>query len=208
MSTRSYSDVPNRIINLFLQEAGERYDVARGLSPYRRMTPALLARFDGVCAYCKAPWEVEDHLVPRNRRAGGLHAWGNVVPCCRPCNRAKKDLPWGAHLVATVPDPEAAQSAAAKIHAYVEEFGYDPDTEALIPVLASLYEMADAQARGLVRFALAATSHQLGSLARATDDAEQLASAAAITVAVEDALQSSLESLVSDDRPHSKHPGV
>jgi hypothetical protein len=178
VSTRSYSDVPNRIINLFLQEAGERYDIARGLAPYRRMTSVLLERFDGVCAYCLQPWEVEDHLVPRNRRAGGLHSWGNVVPACRPCNRAKTDRTWGEHLSAAVRDPTAAETARRRIESYVADFGYNPDTEALIPVLAALYEMADSQSRGLVRFALAATSHQLGALDRASVRAD-LASAAA-----------------------------
>jgi hypothetical protein len=181
MSTRSYSDVPNRIVNLFLQEAGERYDQARDLVPYRRMTPALLARFDGVCAYCQVPWEVEDHLVPRNRHAGGLHAWGNVVPACRPCNRAKTDKTWQEHLTANVP-PTVAEMSKKRIESYVDEFGYAPNINALLPVLASLYELADQQCRGLVRFALAATEHQLGALDQAEPSANRASAVAAAEV--------------------------
>lgn len=48
----------------------------------------------GVCHYCGkhfAPDELTmDHLVPLAR--GGRSTKGNVVPCCKPCNNAKKYL--------------------------------------------------------------------------------------------------------------------
>lgn len=48
----------------------------------------------GVCHYCGrqfAPAELTmDHIVPVAR--GGRSVKGNVVPCCRECNRRKKCL--------------------------------------------------------------------------------------------------------------------
>ena len=29
-----------------------------------------------------------------NKTSLGLHAWGNVVPCCSPCNNEKQQKPW------------------------------------------------------------------------------------------------------------------
>jgi 5-methylcytosine-specific restriction protein A len=48
----------------------------------------------GVCQYCgrnTAPGELTmDHIVPISR--GGKTSKGNVVPCCKECNNAKKQL--------------------------------------------------------------------------------------------------------------------
>jgi 5-methylcytosine-specific restriction protein A len=48
----------------------------------------------GVCYYCKRqvlPRELTmDHIVPISR--GGKSTKGNVVPCCKECNNAKKQL--------------------------------------------------------------------------------------------------------------------
>jgi predicted Zn-dependent protease len=54
MPLRSFADVPNRIVRLFLQEAGRQYDENRGLPRFGSMTPALTSRFGGCCAYCGA----------------------------------------------------------------------------------------------------------------------------------------------------------
>ena len=50
----------------------------------------------GVCHYCGRPASPKDltmdHVVPISR--GGKSTKGNVVPCCKECNTAKKtDLP-------------------------------------------------------------------------------------------------------------------
>ncbi|MCU0540302.1 MAG: HNH endonuclease [Desulfobacterales bacterium] len=48
----------------------------------------------GVCHYCRrafAPRELTmDHIIPVSR--GGRTTKGNVVPCCKECNNAKKQL--------------------------------------------------------------------------------------------------------------------
>jgi 5-methylcytosine-specific restriction endonuclease McrA len=57
----------------------------------------------GICHYCNRqtpPKELTmDHIVPISR--GGTSYKGNVVPCCKECNRAKKQLlpmEWEAYL--------------------------------------------------------------------------------------------------------------
>ncbi len=48
----------------------------------------------GVCGYCGQPTPPReltmDHIVPIAR--GGQSTRGNVVPCCKECNNAKKQL--------------------------------------------------------------------------------------------------------------------
>ncbi len=47
----------------------------------------VVAAYAGRCAYCAAPWEHLDHVVPISR--GGRHELGNVVPACAACNLRK-----------------------------------------------------------------------------------------------------------------------
>lgn len=48
----------------------------------------------GICHYCSRPVLPKDltmdHVVPISR--GGKSTKGNVVPCCKDCNNAKKQL--------------------------------------------------------------------------------------------------------------------
>lgn len=158
MPIRSFADVPNRIVRLFLQEAGLQYDANRGLAPFRRMTSELIARFGGNCAYCgtTAPL-VEEHLVPINRTSVGLHAWGNVVPACKECNDRKSGNPWETH-------PMLDKSRRAAIGDYIDGYGYDPDVGELRIVLGKLYELADRQTRALVDFGLVASRPYIAGL--------------------------------------------
>lgn len=153
MAIRSFADVPNRIVRLFLQEAGRQYDVNRGYPKFGKMTQALLDRFDGRCAYCGTPPPpvlVAEHLVPMNRESVGLHAWGNVVPACKTCNDIKKGNPWHVH-------PQLDVHRREVIASYIAEYGYAPDVAELIVVLGKLYDLADKQTRALVDFALVAS---------------------------------------------------
>lgn len=65
----------------------------------------------GVCHYCGrtfSPQELTmDHIVPVSR--GGKTAKGNVAPCCKECNNAKKQLlpmEWEAYLKRFAAPPE------------------------------------------------------------------------------------------------------
>jgi len=40
----------------------------------------------------------EDHLVPMNKEALGLHAWGNIVPACKTCNASKHYKNWAKFI--------------------------------------------------------------------------------------------------------------
>jgi hypothetical protein len=182
---RSFSDIPNRYTHILLQEAGAVYDEARGLPPIRRLTKrtgtsdaavaynrqveTVLAFFGGACAYCGAPRVDDDHLTPRNRVSGGLHAWGNVVPACKSCNSAKSNRLWTDHLAVLqsaelITSDEADQSAEA-IRAMVAHFDYKPQVNELLPVVEDLYRHADVQARSLLKFAVSALRPYLDTIA-------------------------------------------
>lgn len=146
-------------MRLFLQEAGREYDLNRDLTPYRSLTPALKARFQGVCAYCGLPpakW-VEEHLVPMNRASVGLHSWGNVVPACKGCNDLKASGPWAEQ-------PLLTPGRRTVIADYVEEYRYEPDVAELRLVLEKLYQLADSQTRALVSFGLVASRPYIAGL--------------------------------------------
>lgn len=160
MPLRSFADVPNRIVRLFLQEAGRQYDANRGLPKFGSMPPALLARFSDCCAYCGAPPPpklVEEHLVPINREAVGLHAWGNIAPACKPCNDIKAGGNWRLH-------PRLNSDRREAIEAYIAEYAYDPAVTELRVVLGKLYELADRQTRALVDFGLVASRPYISGL--------------------------------------------
>lgn len=158
MPLRSFADVPNRIVRLFLQEAGRQYDANRGHPRFGSMPPALLARFDNACAYCGAPPPlVEEHLVPINRTAVGLHAWGNIVPACKACNDLKAGNSWASHA-------KLNDARRDRIAAYIAEYGYAPDVTELRVVLGKLYELADRQTRALVDFGLVASRPYIAGL--------------------------------------------
>lgn len=167
MPLRSFADVPNRIVRLFLQEAGRQYDANRGLRPFGSMPKTLIDRFDGACAYCGEVGPlVEEHLVPMNRAAIGLHAWGNIVPSCKRCNDLKAARAWEVHPML---DPHRRTA----ISDYITESGYAPDVSELRVVLSKLYELADRQTRALVEFGLVASRPYIAGLnAAATDTAD------------------------------------
>lgn len=161
MSKRSLSDVPNRIVRIFLERVGEQYDLARGYRPFLGLTPEVRATFDGRCAYCRAdvpdPDVIAEHVVPINRTSVGLHAWGNVVPSCKPCNRLKKQDDWRTFVAMRhQASPQQEQAVTASIEAFIAQYRYNPDVAALSAVAEQLYRYADRQSRELIDFATVA----------------------------------------------------
>lgn len=66
----------------------QRAHAAPGLNSYRRSL--LLAKWKQAgrsCAYCPAPADTVDHVIPLVR--GGTNFEGNLVPACRRCNGCK-----------------------------------------------------------------------------------------------------------------------
>ncbi len=63
-----------------------------------------------------------------NKDSLGLHAWGNVVPACRPCNRDKHRKDWRAFLQ-TKCEGDLLLSRQRRIEAFIEEKQYEPDLQ-------------------------------------------------------------------------------
>jgi hypothetical protein len=97
MVAESRFDFSNAAISIFLHEVGKFYDEARGLNsfePTLEQTMTVLERFSFRCCFCSSPVSTSgvawDYLIPVNKSSLGLHAWGNVVPCCESCCSARR----------------------------------------------------------------------------------------------------------------------
>lgn len=103
------SDAANTAVRAFLTKVGEFYlgrsfntGSGKGKADWERIRDDV---FKGECAYCGVsgqPLQIE-HLLMFNRTEYGLHHPGNVVPCCKACNkRERKDdksyTNWLEHL--------------------------------------------------------------------------------------------------------------
>ena len=87
------SDAANTMIRAFLTKVGELYlghtfstHSGKGKEIWTRIKTE---RFNEQCAYCNEVSETLtiEHLVMFNRDQCGLHHPGNIVPCCKKCNR-------------------------------------------------------------------------------------------------------------------------
>src|SRR4051812_12819789 len=102
---RGRADIANTALRIFLQEMGAAYDQERGLRPYGGSKDFATVRgfFGDRCCYCDvelAPGSAaQDHLIPMNKSGLGLHAWGNVVPACSPCNAKKQGGDWRDFII-------------------------------------------------------------------------------------------------------------
>jgi hypothetical protein len=129
---RSKSDISNSAIRIFLQDVGKFYDEARGYEPFSpkvAQKDELLEFFGHECCFCGATIDrkslSQDHLIPMNKSSLGLHAWGNVVPCCSPCNNEKQQKPWEQFLKQK--SPESSDERIKRIWEFVESKSYDPN---------------------------------------------------------------------------------
>jgi hypothetical protein len=90
------SDAANTAVRSFLTKVGEYYlgrtfNTGGGTSKrdWERIRDHV---FEGACAYCgtsEEPLQME-HLFMFNREEYGLHHPGNIVPCCKICNKREK----------------------------------------------------------------------------------------------------------------------
>jgi hypothetical protein len=126
---RSKSDISNSAIRIFLQDVGKYYDEVRGFEPFDF--------FNHECCFCGLEINrkslSQDHLIPMNKSALGLHAWGNVVPCCQSCNNEKQQKPWQQFLITKSGSDAAIREK--KINHFVASQNYDPTL--------NLHEFAD-----------------------------------------------------------------
>ena len=130
---RSKSDISNSALRIFLQEVGKFYDSQRGFDPFvpkKKQKSNLLEYFDYKCCYCGVDIDEstisQDHLIPMNKEHLGLHAWGNVVPCCRSCNNKKQQAPWDDFLKGKA-DGKEYTKRKKQILFFVSEMKYDPN---------------------------------------------------------------------------------
>jgi 5-methylcytosine-specific restriction endonuclease McrA len=128
---RSKSDISNSAIRIFLQDVGKYYDEVRGFEPFGpkiAQKDELLDFFNHECCFCGVEINLkslsQDHLIPMNKSALGLHAWGNVVPCCQPCNNEKQQRPWQQFLITK--SRSDAKVRENKINHFVTSKNYDP----------------------------------------------------------------------------------
>ena len=137
---RSKSDISNSAIRIFLQDVGKFYDEERGFEPFGpkvAQKDELLSFFGHKCCFCATEIDrnalSQDHLIPMNKTSLGLHAWGNVVPCCSPCNNEKQQKPWKEFIQIKAGD--SAKERAERIEEFVISKNYDPNL--------NLHEFAD-----------------------------------------------------------------
>jgi len=103
------SDAANTAVRAFLTKVGEFYlgrsfntGSGKGKADWERIRDEV---FGGQCAYCGSESQQLqiEHLYMFNRTEYGLHHPGNVVPCCRACNKRelkedKSYTNWEEHL--------------------------------------------------------------------------------------------------------------
>lgn len=89
-----------------------------------------LEYFGYECCFCDVPIDSkslsQDHLIPMNKEHLGLHAWGNVVPCCYPCNNEKNKKSWRIFLESKCSGDEL-ELRANLIESFVADKEYDPN---------------------------------------------------------------------------------
>ena len=141
---RSRSDISNSAIRIFLQDVGKFYDEARGFEPFvpkKAQKIELLEFFKYECCFCGDSIDQrslsQDHLIPMNKKSLGLHAWGNVVPCCRSCNSEKQQQPWQQYLEQRFKLESADR--IDRINQFVSFKSYDPSLN-LHDIADNLYE--------------------------------------------------------------------
>ncbi|MBS1170565.1 MAG: hypothetical protein H6R01_1483 [Burkholderiaceae bacterium] len=142
---RSKSDIANSAIRIFLQDVGRYYDTARGFDPFVpkvSQKDELLIFFNHECCYCGAQISRKsislDHLIAMNKAALGLHAWGNVVPCCHSCNNEKQQKNWEEFLLSKA-SPDLSSIRKKRIQDFVAAKQYDPNLN-LHEFAGNLYE--------------------------------------------------------------------
>jgi len=155
---RSQSDLSNTAIRIFLQEVGNFYDKERGFDifkPTKKQKQVVHLFFGGCCAYCGVALDGDlttlDHLIPLNKTALGLHAWGNLVACCRHCNKEKHFKYWVDFLRSKA--GEQFESRKARIDNFVTDYKYDPEL-GLLTIAQNLYQDVGEVGMTLVRLRL------------------------------------------------------
>lgn len=105
----TYSDSANTAIRAFLTKVGayyneeKKFDTSNGKG--KIIWETIKKDFNNSCCYCgkQSDQLTMEHLIMINRSEFGLHHPGNVVPCCKQCNKRlrnpdKTPMKWVNHL--------------------------------------------------------------------------------------------------------------
>ncbi len=154
LMARAKADIANTALRIFLHNMGAAYDVERGLVPYKGTkddVAKIKEIFLGRCCYCDielGPGDVaQDHLIPMNKSGLGLHAWGNVVPACGPCNAKKQGGDWRDFIIQRA--GEHALERHERMYKFLDHYGYKP-VQDLRAVAEELYDEVGAIAMTLI----------------------------------------------------------
>lgn len=166
---RTKSDIANSAIRIFLQQVGVFYDEKRGYErfvPTKKQKEKLLKAFDNECCYCGAEINEknlsQDHLVPMNKASLGLHAWGNVVPCCQNCNNQKQQTAWLDFLKERASVNTYAQRHK-RITDFVAEMKYQPNLH-LDTYAENLYQDVGEVAMTLIGLRIKQAEEEISSI--------------------------------------------
>lgn len=152
------SDSANTAVRAFLTKVGEYYlghSFNTGSGTGKRIWNEIRDNgFNSCCAYCGAshlPLQIE-HLFMFNRNEYGLHHPGNIVPCCKECNKRSRNsdgnyLNWEEHLKAVCQNKSEEhlfEQRKSKILSNFKKHGYpdltDNEKNAIRVIANSLYE--------------------------------------------------------------------
>lgn len=152
------SDSANTAVRSFLTKVGEHYlghSFNTGSGKGQRLWHAIRDEdFSSCCAYCgknDQPLQIE-HVLMFNRTEFGLHHPGNIVPCCKACNKRertenKEYCGWEQHMYKVCESKgqmDLFESRKNKILSNFKKYSYpDLKTEeihAIRVIATSLYE--------------------------------------------------------------------
>jgi hypothetical protein len=152
------SDAANTAVRSFLTQVGEYYlkhsfNTASGKG--KRIWESIRDDdFQSCCAYCgqhSASLQIE-HLLMFNRTEFGLHHPGNIVPCCKACNKRERNedssyTRWEEHLFKVCElrsEMEHFEKRKQKIISNIQKHGYPNlsinESHAIRVIANSLYE--------------------------------------------------------------------
>ena len=84
-----------------------------------------------------------------NKASLGLHAWGNIVPCCQKCNNDKQQKNW-VEFLGIKANGTIYQKRKKLIDTFVQSKNYDPKLD-LHKFADSLYEDVGEVAMTLIK---------------------------------------------------------
>lgn len=152
------SDAANTAVRSFLTQVGEYYlghSFNTGSGKGKRLWESIRDQdFHSCCAYCgehNTSLQIE-HLLMFNRTEFGLHHPGNIVPCCKTCNKRERNedgsyTNWEDHLAKVCQSRSALEELEIrkqKIISNIQKYNYPNlsinESHAIRVIANSLYE--------------------------------------------------------------------